>query len=841
MRRTSMTVVLALATLLFVSTSSAQQTSTTAVPNLIRYGGTLKDGNGAPIEATTGVTFAIYKQQDGGAPVWQETQNVTADASGQYSVILGSTTSTGLPDDLFSQQEQRWLGVQVQGESEQSRVLLVSVPYAFKAHEAETLGGLPASAFVKAPPTDASGSGSTDAGTVVNALSNAGNAGMTSGSGKTPPAGPINGGPCPSASIAPASNYIPIFLNPTTVCNSVIFQTPLGALGNVGINTITPGAQLDVNGGTTSGINTTNNRKAYMIGLSPVLTVVGTGNLFAGLNAGINDPLNTNTGTFNTFVGQSAGTVNTTGGDNAFFGATAGTANVNGRLNTFTGSAAGHQNVGGSQNTFVGWDAGGGNVNSNNNTYVGLSAAFNMTGANNTCVGAFCGNNFTNPITGGNNIFVGTAAGSSSGGNSNNNIYMGNTGAPENSTIRIGTQGLHLSTYIAGIYGNPNTNLPSVLVDNTGRLWQGPTGGSGVGGTCNSPAGGTYLTGWVGSGLSNTVGCSFLFQQATTNFIGIGTTNPSTTLDVNGDINAAPDQSSYRIGGVPVLTALGTFNLFVGPGAGAHDVTPSGQYNTFSGASAGFSNTTGSGNTFSGATAGFSNNTGHDNTFTGLGAGFVNATGFNNTFTGFGAGSNNTGHDNTFYGHYAGAGNTTGSNDVYIANPGPGTESNTIRIGGNQTAAYIAGIHGSTSSGGIAVYVNAAGQLGTSTSSLRFKEQVRDMGDRTNALMKLRPVVFFYKPQYDDGSHLLQYGLIAEEVAKVYPEMVAYDKDGQPYTVKYQLLPPMLLNELQKQHTVVAAQQDVIKAQQGQIQTQGQQIADLQERLSRLESLIAKK
>ena len=71
--------------------------------------------------------------------------------------------------------------------------------------------------------------------------------------------------------------------------------------------------------------------------------------------------------------------------------------------------------------------------------------------------------------------------------------------------------------------------------------------------------------------------------------------------------------------------------------------------------------------------------------------------------------------------------------------------------------------------------------------------------------------------------------------------MVAYDKDGQPYTVKYQLLAPMLLNELQKQHTVVAAQQDVIKAQQGQIQTQGQQIADLQERLSRLESVIAKK
>ena len=96
--------------------------------------------------------------------VWMETQNVTPDSNGQYSVILGSTTATGLPDDLFSQQEQRWLGVQVQGQAEQARVLLVSVPYAFKAHEAETLGGLPASAFVKAETSDASPSASTDAG-----------------------------------------------------------------------------------------------------------------------------------------------------------------------------------------------------------------------------------------------------------------------------------------------------------------------------------------------------------------------------------------------------------------------------------------------------------------------------------------------------------------------------------------------------------------------------------------------------------------------------------------------------------------------------------------------------
>ena len=115
------------------------------------------------------------------------------------------------------------------------------------------------------------------------------------------------------------------------------------------------------------------------------------------------------------------------------------------------------------------------------------------------------------------------------------------------------------------------------------------------------------------------------------------------------------------------------------------------------------------------------------------------------------------------------------------------------------------------------MYVNSNGQLGTSPSSLRFKEQVRDMGDSTNALMRLRPVTFLYKPEYDKGERTLQYGLIAEEVAKVYPELVAYDNDGQPYTVRYQYLATMLLNEVQKQYHRAEAQAELIKAQQQEI------------------------
>ncbi len=165
----------AIFTLLFVSSGPAQQTLNTSFPNLIRYGGTLPDAQGAPMaSATMGVTFALYKQQEGGAPVWMETQNVTTDASGNYSVLLGSATVTGLPSDLFSQQEQRWLGVQVQGEAEQPRVLLVSVPYAFKAHDAETLGGKSVSDFVLANDASSSANSSNSSPAVTSTAQNLG-------------------------------------------------------------------------------------------------------------------------------------------------------------------------------------------------------------------------------------------------------------------------------------------------------------------------------------------------------------------------------------------------------------------------------------------------------------------------------------------------------------------------------------------------------------------------------------------------------------------------------------------------------------------------------------------
>ena len=148
---------------------------------------------------------------------------------------------------------------------------------------------------------------------------------------------------------------------------------------------------------------------------------------------------------------------------------------------------------------------------------------------------------------------------------------------------------------------------------------------------------------------------------------------------------------------------------------------------------------------------------------------------------------------------------------------------------------YIQGIN-SSAAGTTApiqtVCVDGSGKLwGTAgtcnASSRRFKDQIADMGDSSSKLFQLHPVSFFYKPRYDDGTHAVQYGLIAEEVAKVYPEMAVYDKDGQPSGVKYQLLAPMLLNELQKEHAVVMSQQDELQTQLQQINSQRQEIDSL--------------
>lgn len=272
-------------------------------------------------------------------------------------------------------------------------------------------------------------------------------------------------------------------------------------------------------------------------------------------------------------------------------------------------------------------------------------------------------------------------------------------------------------------------------------------------------------------------------------------------------------------------TGVGSFALWANTTGLVNTAVGSGTLNA---------NTTGSANSGFGVGALNSNTTGGSNTALGFQALFGVTTANNNTAVGANALGNASGSGNVALGRLAGYNITSGSNNIDIGNNPPGNESNTIRIGSStQTKAFLAGVNGVTVSSGTAVYIDSNGQLGTITSSVRFKEDVESMGDASEGLMKLRPVTFHYKAPYDDGSHLLQYGLIAEEVAKVFPDLVQYDQQGKPFTVRYHEINTMLLNELQKQHGKVAEQQ-------AEVTRLKSQLAEQEARIQRLEALLAR-
>jgi len=212
-------VVLYLCLLVSACLGQNAQTSSTDFPRLIRFSGILKASPGKAQADTVGVTFALYHDAEGGSPIWLETQNVTVDAGGHYSVMLGSASKDGMPAELFVANEARWLGVREEGQEESTRLLLVSVPYALKAADAETLGGMPLSAFLLNP-------GSVE----------------TSQTGSSPTITKTDTAKRFAATIG--VNYVPVFADALgTLTNSLLFQS---AAGVIGINTATPSSAANV-------------------------------------------------------------------------------------------------------------------------------------------------------------------------------------------------------------------------------------------------------------------------------------------------------------------------------------------------------------------------------------------------------------------------------------------------------------------------------------------------------------------------------------------------------------------------------------------------------------------
>jgi hypothetical protein len=448
------------------------------------------------------------------------------------------------------------------------------------------------------------------------------------------------------------------------------------------------------------------------------------------------------------------------------------------------------------------------------------------------------------------------------------------------------SQGVILDNAAIVPAGSPNggvdvyvTNDTDVIIDVNG--YYAPLSGITLAqGTAGAPS--LSFAGDAGTGIFSSAAQTLNFATGGTSWL---TVLPTGDLDVPG---------SMRKNGALFLHNLGSFNTGVGLGAlavntgtlnaalgnsalqantigrqntasGAYAlaINTTGEFNTASGAFALWQNTNGTDNTACGAQALGHNTTGNSNTASGSGALYVNTVGAANTASGYyslhdnqtgnyntatginalelSSGDSNTadgayalhnttGSNNTALGHSAGFLLATGSNNIIIGNFGVAADDHTIRIGDVQTNTFIAGISG-VSISGATVLIDSSGHLGTPVSSRRYKEDIQGMGDASSNLLRLRPVTYRYKQPYADGSKPLDYGLIAEEVAEVYPDLVIRGKDGQVETVQYHKLTPMLLNELQKQHV----------ESEKHTQQQDETIRQLQARLAVLEALLSSK
>ena len=578
---------------LALSGFAQEASSNGAIPQLVNYSGVLSGINGKPLSGVAGVTFSLYAEESGGVPLWSEIQNVQMGKSGYYAVMLGSASSAGLPQDLFVSGAARWLGVQAEGQAEQSRVLLVAVPYALKAGDAQTIGGLPASAFVLANGSQATAEGAQPA--IAAASSGASKNASTANPAAGPNAVQSNPRPDRAAVAQPAvagtgtQDYIPIWTDSVgDLGNSALYQSGAGSTAKIGVNTATPAATLDVKGtGTIRGT------------LS--LPATGVATAAAGKDS---QPLSLAASSFNS--GTSAAVPQTfqlkaepTGND---------TAAASGVLSLLYGSGAntpaetGLQIAGNglitfaSGQTFPGGGAG---------TVTSVGAGAGLTGGPITTSGSLsiATGGVSNAMLANPSLTV-TAGGGMTGGGS---VSLG------------GSTTLGLKTC--------STNQ---VLEYIGNIWTCTTIGGG--GTITGVTAGTDLT---GGGPSGTVTLN-LDTTKVPQLAAANTFNANQLIIGNLTATGAVSASSFQGGGgVLASGSYSSQNAFFGF---AGNTTMTGPSNVGSGYKALQNNTTGNADTANGGYALQDNTTGFNNTAIGYYALAGNTTGSNNTAIGDSAG-----------------------------------------------------------------------------------------------------------------------------------------------------------------------------------------------------------
>ncbi len=541
--------------------------------------------------------------------------------------------------------------------------------------------------------------------------------------------------------------------------------------GFVGIGTTIPAQQLQITKNFELPVTTAAPIGIIYAGINTLIhdfdASSGNTNFFAGLNAG---NLTMNSGaTNNTGVGSSALNSLTGGSQNTALGFQSLKANTVGVENNAIGHQALLKNTNGSDNVAVGNAALSNNISGNENNAIGINALLNNTGSNNIAIGVSA---LSANTSGAGSTAVGTQALSNAVGSQNigigNNSFAGATTGTNNIGIGSGTLG---AACVSNNIAIGNNALSVNTTSNNTAVGSSALSGS-TSGTQNTAVGSNALSGSTSGTQNIAVGYnSFLGNNSGTLNIGIG---------------------------------VGTLAGAGGAGNGSNNIAIN--FNALN------ANTSGSNNIAIGNLALSNNTTGTQNVAVGVSALQSNIVGFQNTAIGTNALINlapivpGGGSDNIALGFNAGnAYTSTESNNIAIGNGGLVTESNVIRIGtsgagtGQQNKCFIAGIRGITTgvADAIAVLIDSNGQLGTVSSSQRFKENIQDMDTKSNPIMKLRPVVFNWKK---DEKKSLQFGFIAEEVAEKMPELVVYDEEGKPFTIRYHDMPAMLLNEMQKLH-----------------------------------------
>ncbi len=581
-----------------------------------------------------------------------------------------------------------------------------------------------------------------------------------------------------------ASN-VTVGLNAGGSLTSGTANTILGAFSGTAV---TSGGANTFIGGSVALANTTGSNNTA-VGSQALSSNIVSGNTAIGVTALFSNT----TGINNVAVGMSSLEFNTTGSSNTAVGVSALQSNTIGSSNTAVGSSSLSINSSGSSNTAVGSSSLAVNTTGTSNTAVGASSlATNSTGISNTAVGATA---LTGNTTGASNTAVGSAA-LAANTSGNNNTAVGTNALTTNSLGSTNTAVGFDALTKTSVSGNTAVGSSSLAANTTG------TSNTAVG--LNSLTANTF-------GIQNTsIGSTALDANTT------GNNNTAIGFNALGTIITGTDCTAVGSNALAVNTATGI--TAVGSSALAANVA--GTDNTAVGFQAlktissgtdctavGFDALTlgtGDFNTAVGSKALATLSTATNCTAVGFNA-LTLATGISNTAVGSGAGSTvSTGTANIAIGLNAGNTITTTSNNIDIGNVGVVGDAGAIRIGtdGTHTSCFIQGISGANVGASTAVRVsNTTGQLGTvGTSSARFKHNIQNMDNKSENVLQLNPVTFAYN---DDETETEQYGLIAEEVDKVFTGLVGYDKDGLPFSVNYEVLPVLLLNEMKKQHMTI--------------------------------------